>query len=293
MKTLLTILFASLINHVGAQYYLAQTRLTCESDRKDEVMKGHLAITNALSDLVKDGRLLNFDFSQEKEGEKLILTYMFPVLDEATFKKIGEAWREKSMRSDAILFESFWKYCPNRKDSITSDKPVLYPHIKRYPWTLVAVVDGIDEKPDPLLNYNIVMDFTAFSSVAGKKEVMDSAVVNWGLADIGRIYNLHVAAGIPKENIHIVVAVHGGPPVRTFFTNETYQKKYKRDNPNLPLIEELTNAGVKFLVCGQSLAWLNFKKEMLSPLAKVTLTAQTTLSSYQMKGYALKSLGNE
>jgi intracellular sulfur oxidation DsrE/DsrF family protein len=97
-----------------------------------------------------------------------------------------------------------------------------------------------------------------------------------------------VAAGIPKEKIHLVVAVHGFAS-RSFFNNDAYQKKYKLNNPNGAVIEELVNKGVKFLICGQSLAWMGDKKEMLMPQAKVSLTAQTTLSSYQLKGYALKS----
>ncbi|HCW06429.1 MAG TPA: hypothetical protein DGG95_03575 [Cytophagales bacterium] len=59
------------------------------------------------------------------------------------------------------------------------------------------------------------------------------------------------------------------------------------------MIEELSNAGVRFLMCGQSLNWMGDKKEMLVPQAKVSLTAQTTLSSYQLKGYALKMEKND
>jgi intracellular sulfur oxidation DsrE/DsrF family protein len=110
-----------------------------------------------------------------------------------------------------------------------------------------------------------------------------------GLNDIARIYNLHIAGGVPKEKVHFVIAVHAMAE-SSFLNNEAYQKKYKMNNPNLPIIEQLSNAGVQFLVCSQSHSWFGFKKDQLIPQAKLAMSAQTTLSAYQSKGYALKVL---
>jgi predicted peroxiredoxin len=65
------------------------------------------------------------------------------------------------------------------------------------------------------------------------------------------------------------------------------KKKYKTDNPNVKLIEEMKKLGVKFIVCGQSMVFTDTKKDDLLPDIKISVTAQTALSSYQLKGYVL------
>lgn len=158
-----------------------------------------------------------------------------------------------------------------------------YPVIKGHKYAGVLPVAGIDEKPDPTLQYNIVVDATGYSK--------DSTKVNWVLYNIGRIYNLHVEAGIPKEQINIVVALHNLAG-DAFYTNKVYQEEYEVENPNVDLINELKANGVRFLMCGQSLAFSGKKKNDLLPGTNVTLTAQTTITSYQLKGYALLSMHN-
>ena len=58
-------------------------------------------------------------------------------------------------------------------------------------------------------------------------------------------------------------------------------------NPHTPLIEELVNYGVKVVVCGQSLVKRKISKEMLIPGIEVATSALTTLTTYQLQGYAL------
>ena len=159
-----------------------------------------------------------------------------------------------------------------------------YPVIKGNPFSGVMPVPMVDESPDPTLQYNIIVDATGHSE--------DSTKVNWVLGNIGRIYNLHVAAGIPQENVHIVAAVHAFAG-DSFLKNDAYHQKYSTDNPNLALIEELTGSGVKFLICAQSLYFQGSTREDLIDGAMLTLTAQTTLTSYQLKGYALLSMHDD
>ena len=83
-----------------------------------------------------------------------------------------------------------------------------------------------------------------------------------------------------------VVVVHAGA-LKAFCNNQYYNEKFKTDNPNLKAIEELKKLGAKFIMCGQAMAFLDIKKENLIPEAKVSLTAQTVISSYQLKGYLL------
>jgi len=156
-----------------------------------------------------------------------------------------------------------------------------YPLIKTSKYSGVLPVSGVTEKPDPTMQYKLLLeDVVPIKDSAAAKEISE------GLAEIGRIINLHIASGIPKNNLRVVAIVHGAA-LYALYTNERYKNKYGVDNPNIVLINELMKNGVKFIACGQAMNFFDVKKEELLPGIGITLTAQTVLSSYQLKGYVL------
>ena len=78
--------------------------------------------------------------------------------------------------------------------------------------------------------------------------------------------------------------VHGAA-LNAITNNVYYKEHFKTDNPNIKLIDDLTALGAKFIACGQAMAFADIKKESLLPVVKVAVSAKTTLSSYQLKGY--------
>ncbi len=272
----------------SAQFLWFESKYECSSKDQAVLDLGEQKLTAALDEMMKEGKVFNFDKDRASKDDKIIFSYYLLAEDEAKFKSIKNEWMKRA--GDHSL-KAFWQACPVKKDTLINKTKIMFPVIKDFS-SPVAVVPVIDEMPDPKIDYNIVVDFTVFPTMKGNKEKMDSSRSNWGLGNVGRIYNLHVAAGIPKEKVKMVIAVHGAA-ARSFLSNEEYQKKYKRDNPNLSIIKELNNAGVKFLLCGQSVTWMGMTKAMLVPEAKLTLTAQTTLTSYQMKGFATLYMHND
>jgi intracellular sulfur oxidation DsrE/DsrF family protein len=137
------------------------------------------------------------------------------------------------------------------------------------------------------MKYKLLMELTAFApkgqDSTAKKEI------NGGLGEVARKINLHVANGIPKKNIDLVIVVHAAA-LYAFMTNEKYKKRYKIDNPNLALIKELQDFGAKIIVCGQAMTFFNLEREDMVPGIKQALTAQTVLSSYQLKGYVFYNI---
>jgi intracellular sulfur oxidation DsrE/DsrF family protein len=100
------------------------------------------------------------------------------------------------------------------------------------------------------------------------------------------VINLHVASGIPANKIFPVIVVHAGA-LNAITKNESYKEHYKTDNPNLKLLEQLKNMGCELIACGQAMTFFDVKKEALLPEVKISLTAQTVISSYQLKGFVL------
>ena len=133
------------------------------------------------------------------------------------------------------------------------------------------------EKPDPSLDCNIIIE------IATASDKPDST--NWALYNVARLINLHIMGGVPKEKLHVVLAIHGGAAF-SVMNNETYKAKYGVDNPTLKLFKELDQAGVKMFVCGQSMIARNIDRFNMVREVKVATSMLTTMTTYQLKGYA-------
>jgi intracellular sulfur oxidation DsrE/DsrF family protein len=142
----------------------------------------------------------------------------------------------------------------------------------------IIPVTGVTEIPDPNMDYKIVFEVVSNNPDSTIKEI------NAGLDEVARVINLHIASGIPVGRIRPVIVVHAAA-LNAIKNNEAYQKKYKTDNPNLKLIADMEKMGAQFIACGQAMVFFDVKKDELLPGIKISLTAQTAISSYQLKGY--------
>ena len=150
------------------------------------------------------------------------------------------------------------------------------PVIKSY--GTVFQLPNADQKPDPSLKYNILVELTENGSKP------DS--LNEYIEALATLVNLHAAEGVPKENIQMVVVLR---KMATYavFDNELYKEKFKCDNPNLQILKELMDAGVEFFVCGQTMQKRNIDTKKLVAGTKVASSGLTAITTYQLKGYAM------
>ncbi len=172
-----------------------------------------------------------------------------------------------------ILFFSWLLFCVS---VVKAQPPKVNPIIRSY--GSVWEIPNATEKPDKNTEYKILVDITNHA------ERPDT--LNLYLEAIATLMNLHGSAGVPASNLKVVVVIH---KMATFsiLNQEKYRQKFKTDNPNLPLISELSKAGVQFFVCGQNLVRGKLTENDITPEVKVATSALTTLTSYQLKGYAL------
>jgi len=118
------------------------------------------------------------------------------------------------------------------------------------------------------------------------KSPEDPEAVNSGFETLARYLNMHARAGVPAENMQLVLVVHGGAG-KDVLNNAAYQKRLQVDNPNLPLLRELAAAGVKTYICGQTAAYRGYDKNELAEVAGQALSALTVLEELQHQGYSL------
>lgn len=135
-------------------------------------------------------------------------------------------------------------------------------------------VDIVDTKS----TYKILFDIT---TNAGKPSDRNEIIEN-----IARIMNLHAVAGVSAKKMKVVAVFHSAAVVG-LLKNEYYQEKNKMDNPNLPILSALKEAGVKMYVCGQTLAKRNIDVKNISLDVMPALSAITTITTYASKGYTI------
>lgn len=150
-----------------------------------------------------------------------------------------------------------------------------FPIVKGY-GGIFDIPDAV-EKPDPSMKYRIVVDIVTADE--------DPKVLSSSLNNVARMINIHAIGGVPKENIEVVLGIHG---LMAFAIqdNESYKKRYGVDNPNLGILKALDEAGVQMFICGQSMVARNIPKETLAPEIQIATSMLTVLTTYQLKGYA-------
>ena len=103
---------------------------------------------------------------------------------------------------------------------------------------------------------------------------------------IARFINLHVAKGVPPENLKIVATLHGSA-TKDGLKNSFYKNTIGEDNPNLKIIKTLKEFGVDFYLCAQSIEGYGFQEDQYSKYIDISPSAMTALIYFQQRGYIL------
>lgn len=116
----------------------------------------------------------------------------------------------------------------------------------------------------------------------------DSLSTNGFFDSVARFMNMNHMAGIPMENMHLALVIHGQAVV-DILNNETYHAFFPGadKNPNLDLLAALKEKNVEIITCGQSLAALHISKDQISENVDVALSAMTALVQLQNQDYRL------
>lgn len=153
--------------------------------------------------------------------------------------------------------------------------PTIHGHGK------IHYVANAVHKPDPSQVYKVVFTLTKGSKAPDK--------VNGPLDHVARTVNIFVAAGVPLDHLKIV-AVTAGPATPIVLDNAHYRAKFGVDNPNLPLIRQLTRDGVEISVCAQAMGEHHFKYGWQARDVTLSLSALSTVITLQHQGYALEPM---
>ena len=101
---------------------------------------------------------------------------------------------------------------------------------------------------------------------------------NSSFESAARFMNMHAAHGVDPENMRLAVVVHGSA-VEDLLDGE--------DNASAVMVREMLDAGVRFIVCGQSAVGQGIAQEDLIPGVEMALSAMTAHALLQQRGYTL------
>ncbi len=93
------------------------------------------------------------------------------------------------------------------------------------------------------------------------------------------------ANGVSRKKVHLALIVHGAA-TQAVLDNAHYRAATGVDNPNVALMQAMTDAGVEIIVCGQSLAQRKITRDQLLPFVKVATSATLARATLHAQGYA-------
>ncbi len=111
--------------------------------------------------------------------------------------------------------------------------------------------------------------------------------LNRTLESAARFLNMHAANGVPEDNIHLAVVLHGKAAMDV--TRAAYYGPHHdgKANANAALVAALAAHGVRLYVCGQTAAYYGIRNEDLLPGATMALSAMTAHALLAREGYTL------
>ncbi|MBI1314710.1 hypothetical protein GC176_25740 [bacterium] len=110
--------------------------------------------------------------------------------------------------------------------------------------------------------------------------------INPAIEKLARYLNIYLGAGRTPATVRISAVLHGDAAL-VALNDEAYARRFNvAENPNLPLIRRLRQAGVELLVCGQALAHKQANSADVATDVQVAVSALTVNVNRQRAGFA-------
>ena len=127
-------------------------------------------------------------------------------------------------------------------------------------------------------SYKVSMDVSASGDFSSDR--------NRYFESAARFLNMHARNGIDPKNIEFAIIVHGSA-AKDLLIDSAYESRFEEPNPNTAMLNQLSEAGVKIYLCGQTAAYRGYLAEELNPAVIMALSAMTAHVRLQSEGYTL------
>ena len=132
-----------------------------------------------------------------------------------------------------------------------------------------------------------ISEGTVFRVLFNVSQKATPGEVSRAIDSAARFINMHVEAGVPLEDIHVAIVVHG-PASFDLVDQALYAERNEgASNGSAQMVAELTAHGVDIWLCGQSAVAYGISNSDLLPGVKMALSAMTASALLQQQGYTL------
>ncbi len=164
---------------------------------------------------------------------------------------------------------------------VVFEKPAAASATSTLEFPIIPTHGGVLPRPkavdQPRAKTKVVFDVTADAKPAD---------VNKGLDRAARMLNLYGVAGLKAQDVQITIVLHGEATKSVLNDAACKQRFQVEQNPNLPLIRTLQQAGVEVLVCGQALNYKGFPDDEVADGVPIAAAALTVVVNRQTDGYS-------
>ncbi len=181
------------------------------------------------------------------------------------------------------IAEAGFKKVKEEKDFLKENYLAVFQKVEK-PKLVFPIIEGYggvvslpDAAEQPTKDTKVVFDATAVAKEAGKPVP--------GLERLALLLNLAGATGLKSTDFKIVVVLHGDATLAAL-DDDDFRAKSGRPHDSGVLIDRLTKAGVKVLVCGQSLERKGLDRKSVRTGVTVAASAVSAVVNLQTKGYA-------
>jgi intracellular sulfur oxidation DsrE/DsrF family protein len=145
-----------------------------------------------------------------------------------------------------------------------------------HPQANYAPVPNVDFGGEAMLTYRFAWAIAEAADSAGQ--------ITPGFLAPARMLNTLVADGVPRDRIHLALVARG-PAAVELLDNAAYRARFKRDNPNLPLLKALSAQGVRLIVCGQTVVGRKLPRDSFPSFVKVSRAATVAQARLAAEGF--------
>lgn len=99
-----------------------------------------------------------------------------------------------------------------------------------------------------------------------------------------RFVNQAAVMGMARNATELAVVIHGSAG-EEMLNNDEYRARKGVDNPNIALLEEMSKAGVKIIICGQTVGSRKMPRDKMLPFVLVAPSATWAHAVLQQQGF--------
>jgi intracellular sulfur oxidation DsrE/DsrF family protein len=101
-----------------------------------------------------------------------------------------------------------------------------------------------------------------------------------------RFVNQGAALGIRRESVRAAVVIHGAAG-EEMLDNAEYKARKGVDNPNIALLTEMSKAGVRIILCGQTVDSRKLPRDKILPFVEIAPSAAWAHAVLLRQGYTV------